>query len=330
MYKCRNITDFFRPSAPPRHPTKRPRQEEEEEDVGDSIVLARPCPKLHVPPSPEQHTLEDSPTSSALTSIGSDSSIDYPSAASKQTVGIQTAPTTTHTQSSGSQTSRGPVLLSSQRVTRHGQTVIRNSDDESDSDESLEDLDEILSIRKTARISSPPTEPDLPPVPSTTQSKPRSRRGRPSKNVTTPLPVAPNCKFSLDTLVAHAVYDDAAEAGAVEARHLVASLDQQRAALEAKVGNGQADGSVDTKLLATMVPHDGDNENIDRLMHAIERTEALQLQKSWSFFDSTRVMDIPQQKDFPIFRQGALWKEVAASKRELYSAWVHVYVIRFV
>ena len=333
MNKCRNITDFFKPSASLTHPAKRPRLAEEDEDVGDSIVLARPSPKspkIHMPPSSEQHSLKDSPTSSALTSIGSDSSADYPSAASTRTVGVQTAPSTTHTQSSGSHTSQGPVLLSSQRVTRHGQTVIKNSDDDSDSDESLEDLDEILSIRKTARISSPPTEPDLPPVPSPTQSEARTRRGRPSKNVNTPLPVVPKYKISLDTLVAHAVNDDAAEADVVEARHRVASLDRQRAALEARVGDGQIDGSVDKKLLTSMVSHDGDNENIDRLMHAIERTEALQFQKSWSFFDPTRVMDIPQQKDFPIFRQEALWKEVAGSKHELYSAWVRINVTRFV
>ena len=333
MYKFRNITDFFKPSSQPAHPTKRPRPEEEDEHVEDSIVLARPglkSPKTHGPPSPEQHTLEDSPTSSALTSIGSDSSVDCPSAVSTRTLGIQTAPATTHTQSSGSHTSHGPVLLSSQRVTRHGQTVIKNSDDESVSDESLEDLDEILSIRRTAHISSPLTEPDLPTVPSTTRSKLRIRRGRPSKNPNTPSPVVPQYTFSLDTLVAHAVQDDATEADVVEARHLVASLDQRRAALEAKVGNGHAEASVDKKLLTTIVSHGGDNENIDRLMHAIERTEALQVQKSWSFFDPTRVINIPRQKDFPICRQGALWKEVATSKHELYPPWLNVYVIRFV
>ena len=316
MYKSRHITDFFKSFGRSVSSTKRSRQEEDD-DLEDTIALARrrtKSPKILEPSPEEDHNFKSTARSSSLTPIDSDASIDSSNGPQTKTAGVQTVPIATPGHSFGSHASNGPVMTSSQRVTKNGETIIKNSDDESDSDDSLEDLDDLLSNRKSPRISSPPTEPDLPPVSATAQTRHSSRRTGHARSAIKALPVVPKYRFSLDTLVAHAAKDDAAEARAAEARQLVDSLDHRSTALEVKVGKGQVEGNVNKRLLTTLVAQDGDEDNIDRLMHAIERTEALQIQKSWSFFDLREQADVSEQEEFPKVPRTAVWKGVVEGK----------------
>ncbi|MCJ1479420.1 hypothetical protein MMC13_008105 [Lambiella insularis] len=301
MFKNRNITDFFKPFANPR-PAKRPRLGDD-----DSELHTPPPEPVRLPTrtlsSPAAQTSADKrpfsqeSATSSLSSLRSDGSTPYvPEKPPPRPEGCSLPPS--------------PVIASSQRITRNGETMIRNSDHDSDSDISFDDIADLLGGKKSCSQSSPPTEPDLPQMPTglrtrlITQSREgRSTRRRRDGEQSPRLDSVPKYKFSLQSLVAQTEKDNIAEAETAQVRKLIESLEKRRAALEAtaleaKMDQNKSDGGISEQLLASVVEQQGDSSKIDKLMQAIERTEGPQRRKCWSFFDFVKPQ-IPQ--DHPRF-----------------------------
>ncbi|MCJ1408291.1 hypothetical protein MMC19_002365 [Ptychographa xylographoides] len=282
MYKNQNITDFFKPFAQPRS-AKRPRHDSD----ADNALLETPqqhsSPTLPTPSKsfspPRPPSLQPS-TSSSL-SFSSHSS-DGPS---RQV--LDDVPT-----ASASNSTSGRVTASSRRIVKDGEDMIGNSDDESSSDLSLEDLLDLIDPHREA-AKSDHREPEPSSTSAGTQTLP-ARVARPERSTRSTrrdaAQAAPQLtkkpKFSLDFLVAQAEEDDAAEKETAQARRLVGSLDDKRAMLEAKLEQAKKKTEIDKEAVAVAVQMHGETDNISKLMEAIERTEALCTQRSWSFFEA--------------------------------------------
>lgn len=291
VYKTANITDFFKPFSQPRQP-KRPRPEDDIQHSQPSRKsrsstppsYQRPLPirSCENTPSKARHPVDDLPVTDQLP-LGS---------------------------------SQGPILASSQRVVKNGELVVTNSDDEgSDSDASLGDIDELLRARRPPadQVSSPLTEPDstvLTPdrhssaEPEIASTKIR-RSGRGINAVKKPtssdeLPHAPKYKFDLQSLVKQSKKDETSEESMATARNLLASLDQvdPSPAVEER-NNANRKGPVNAGLIASVMNKESDENDTKRLMLAIERTEALQQDLSWSFFEDEQQTLDNQPDPFP-------------------------------
>ena len=309
MYKNRNITDFFKPFAHPR-PSQRPREDDSAADK--AAFLEPPSGSPRLTPAEQVLPCHSSPSkisqTSALTSLRSDDSIIRDL---EEVNVLPESPIKTALESFGS---NGPILASSQRITRNGEVMIRNSDDESDSDASLDDIDELLAAhKKPVSHSSPPTEPDLPSLPIQTPARlnRRSGLGRSTRSAKAGRDIyisPPKPKFSLDKLIAQAEADDAAEAGIEKARRLIGALDEKSIVLESKLDHSKGDTEMDKTLLASIMNEHGERrgkeELIDKLMHAIERTEVLERPETWSFFNKTELKPPPELPDFPSVERG--------------------------
>ncbi|KAL9122585.1 MAG: hypothetical protein Q9187_000856 [Circinaria calcarea] len=331
MYKTRNITDFFKPFAQP--PSKK--RVRENDRTSPDKVLACERPRSKSPRIIKAETaasipfiLPSSSLTSSLTSLDSDARSEEEKEEKEQkekgransvlreTDGM---PVTAGFGTNGSQ---GPVLTSSQRVMRKGQVMITNSDDESDSGTSSDDLDELLNLTRHNVHSSPSTEADL--LPSTSMKRKRSseerrvgrRRSGKCKNIAQPpdaLPVMPKYRFSLQSLIAQAEEDEAAETSAMQAKEIVDALDEHRAAREAKhgpVGRNHGKESASEGLLVSMMEKKGEGESIDRLVQAIQRTEALHQEKSWSFFTSAEPTSPHEIAEFPRSNSLGIWHDI--------------------
>ncbi|KAL4973327.1 hypothetical protein BDW66DRAFT_162189 [Aspergillus desertorum] len=133
------------------------------------------------------------------------------------------------------------------------------------------------------------------PKPHTGEDKTRELRERKalnSKNV--PLwKVAPQkYKNSLDALVIQAVDDNETEAG-------IARLKASLAAESSRKDGPMSASNLDEDLLASAIKRDNaeDSVGLQRILDAVRRTEALDLGKSWSFFDLET--ELPRPQEFP-------------------------------
>lgn len=201
-------------------------------------------------------------------------------------------------------------------MVKNGEIVVTNSDDEgSDSDASLGDIDELLRARRPAaeQVSSPLTEPDSTISTPERQScaKPETattafrRSGRGINVVKKPtaggeLLYAPKYKFDLESLVKQSKKDETSEKSMATARNLLASLEQIEASPTAEEGiNVDRKGPVNAGLIASVMNKESDENDTKRLMLAIERTEALQQDLNWSFFDEEQQTLDDQPDPFP-------------------------------
>lgn len=332
MHNNRNITDFFKPFAQPR--TKRLLPEDDPETtvvlqsrLAPAKIKSKPGEPIETSTLPEdllrpssQLSLDeksDSPLSSALSSAPPS---DVSNAHGSDGEPIST-PTRAQFHPPSSQT---PVLASSQRVVRNGEVVIRNSDDESDSDTSLDDIDDILTAHKPPAHSSPPTELDNIYIPASRRTTGGNSCGKKRKTRATEhrddlfpstLPVVPKYKFSLETLVAQARKDDAAEATLAQAQSLLNMPSQYDIR-----GDGDGDdqglrsrgfgGKLDAGLMATVMKEQGEENDIERLMNAMKRTEALSQAKVWSFFDAASPRTFSESPPIPVAADRARWQNV--------------------
>lgn len=323
MHKTRNITDFFKPFAQP--PAKKRLREDDKTSPDKIFGRQRTCSKSPRVGDAETATslpsnLPSSSLTSSLTSLDSDVRSEEEEEDEATNV-LRETDRMPVTASFGTSSSQGPVLTNSQRVMRKGQVMIKNSDDESDSGTSLDDLDELLNLARQTVDSSPPIETD--PLPSTSSNQKRltpvncvtgrTRSGRdkdPVKPVNI-LPVMPKYKFSLQSLIAQAEEDDAAEASAMHAKEIVDALDEHRAVREAKHGPARGNnGNASEGLLVSVMEKRGEGESIDRLVQAIQRTEALHQEKSWSFFASAEPISPFKIVDFPLLESLGTWDTI--------------------
>ncbi|KAL8907113.1 MAG: hypothetical protein Q9207_001605 [Kuettlingeria erythrocarpa] len=186
--------------------------------------------------------------------------------------------------------SQVPVTSSSQRTVKNGEVIIRDSDeDRSDTDASLEDIDDLIGARKPPTVSSSGSggETLSPSAPRATRARTTkyARRGQDrSAAALAPLPTAtPKYKFSLNTLVEQRQKEKESRLIIENAQNLLDGLDEQKT-----WSIDTANVTLDADLFATLVKDENDGGNIDRLMAAIGRTEALDQQKTWSFFKDSQ------------------------------------------
>ena len=206
--------------------------------------------------------------------------------------------------------SQGTSLTSSQRIVKNGEVVIRNSDDEFDSDSSLEDLtDLLLPGGRESRVQSSYSDSLLPASPLNKDAedgrrKSTRRRTRPDKvaaplRSALPLPFK-KYKFDLDSLARHRSQDEASIGDIARANAMLGSCGQQQASASRNNGGAPTKSPFDATFIDTAMNGYGDEDGIVRLKTAIQRTEALNHGKSWSFFDERAEGPVFEQSDFPI------------------------------
>lgn len=328
MHKTRSITDFFQPFAQPRS-NKRPLPR----DDPDTIVIAQPRLAPAAIRSKPREPIETSelpedlfrPSSQLSRDDKSDSSLS--SAPPTEVGNAQCSDgefTSTPTRAQlGTPSAHTPVLASSQRVVKDGEVVIRNSDDESDSDTSLDDIDGILTAHKAPARSTPPTENDLDYIRRSGRTTGGMSSGKKRKTRATAqngdlfsltLPVAPKYEFSLETLVAQARKDDAAEATFAQTRSLLNMHSQCNIQGDGDRRNqglrsAASGGGLDAGLMATVMKEQGEENGIERLMSAMKRTEALSQAKVWSFFDTASTRTVYELPAIPLSADQGSWQK---------------------
>ena len=307
------ITDFFKPFAQPRQ-NKRPRL-----DNGISHQASTPPFELNTTAAnsrtrhlkPVQPTITEPQSSSS--SLSTENQLDYlsqPSIIPEDDTLDGTVPASfdiEHTQYPNF------IPINSQRVVRQGGLVITNSDDETDSEGSLDDIDELLALRKPPVESSSPSEIELPYTtsrrstdndqnPSTQRQTRSSAIAKPSR-LATAFPAMAKYKFSMDSLIAQTREVEALEVGATKAREALEDIEQRRNAQSTtENSNTKIRGvNISTKVIAlAMTDRDDEEERADRLMRAIRRTEALHRDPSWSFFDEKENTPELEPISFPL------------------------------
>ena len=309
-----NIKDFFKPFAK-LPPTKRLRDPEDGPNRFASAYRRSKSPRtssaMKSPTAPSERQKQENSSSdlSSAPSISAPPSDNF--ANPFESSGTPQSATAFRPKSTSSE---APVSSGSQRTVRHGQQVVTNSDEESDTDCSLEDIETLLRPRaaKGPLLSSGAQTPRGPSF-----GKRRSARVAKSSKLDPPdkLPPIPQHKFSLRALVARAGAKDAADGVFQEALRQAAELDAQREAMESKVERGTPPVELDKGALASVMVNN-ETDDIDKLLRAIQRTEALQYTNSWSFFDS-KDPALPRSK-VPSFKGHPLARRLQASlDREL-------------
>jgi hypothetical protein len=174
--------------------------------------------------------------------------------------------------------------------------IIKSSDDEeeSNSDSSLDDLDQLISLAKPASSTAGP-------VTSSARSNRVDRNRVQQRSPTASVgPAAPQYKFSIASLVAQAEEDDASEARIAKAESVLRKDANQSLGTEPERNsrNGSVN-EVDKSLLGTVLGRDEAQGGMQKVMHAMKRTEALSRPMTWYFFDPTYVVPPSCERGFP-------------------------------
>ena len=169
---------------------------------------------------------------------------------------------------------------------------IKSSDDEaSDTDSSLDDLDDLLAQQHASTANTTITS--SPSLPYRTELSHAHRVVRPSSAV----PVTKKYKFSLASLVRQTERDVLSEAHLAKAE---SSLNRGRTRGETSEArsNASKDG-LDTSLLQTVVNEDEGRGEMQKVLHAMKRTEALSRPLAWYFFEPKTLRDESPRMPFP-------------------------------
>ncbi|KAL8788519.1 MAG: hypothetical protein Q9195_007258 [Heterodermia aff. obscurata] len=310
MEKKASITDFFKPSTRPRAP-KRPlldnnREHAEPPRKSRSLTPSRIIHPVS-DPSNETTSSQDQRSASSVSSVSRDRTEAFQEYKQEEIInecslmGEKPLEESLADQlaSIDSSASQGPLLASSQRIVRNGEIMIRNSDDEgSDSDSSLGEIDDLLRSRKNPdlAVSSPLTDLDSstpsstlqlsPEVACGTRSRTRAALHKDTMRRQPPLPHPPKYRFDLETLVQRSAKYETAEACMSKARKTLESIEQRGASRAAEAPlDLLRNGDVDAALITSALKGRGESNEVEKLLMAIHRTEALQREKSWLFFE---------------------------------------------
>lgn len=294
----RSITDFFKPYAYPRQ-TKHPLPDDEELREPRPFQRSRSntpratTPQQNIPVTASNDAILVSSQSSALSSLQDlppSTPDELPNSASEDLTGRAKECSGALSIEGNETLSQAHVISSSQRIIKNGKVVIRDSDeDRSDTDTSLDDIDDLLRGHNARAETSPGSRDELPsiwPPPATRLRTAKSSAHNQARTATatayqSPVPIAtPKYKFSLDALVKKRQQDDDSQVIIESAQSLLEGL-EERKSLPARTGKNVLDEGL---LAAVISDGNDDGGSIDRLMAAIERTEALDQQKVWSFF----------------------------------------------
>lgn len=316
MSKNRKLTDFFKPFAPSRGKCPLPIDYDQDSitvdqswsDIWSTSPLATQTEvnaAEQTPAAAAQNSIQGhhgSTTASLVVEKGDLSETQPSSAGSTSNVG------------SGFSTSQSTSFKSRKRVVRNGEVVIRSSDDEdSASDSSLDDVDDLLTARKPTLESTPLTAAedvvslmDWGPLSASAQTETRQSRNHGHPPFSSPLPVMPKYKFSLDSLVRQTERDTASEADVAKARSLFRSsqcamqegLDQREPSVASTVTGPH---QLNESLLASVVSISGEGTALHKVLHAMKRTEALHRDKSWAFFSGGHPRSVCELQPFPVY-----------------------------
>lgn len=215
------------------------------------------------------------------------------------------------------------ITRSSQRIVKNGAIVIRSSDDESDSDSSLDDIDGLIA-RKSAPNSTPPTESELTLPLANTQTgqkiRASSRLKKPNTAVSfTPqvqpkFRMPPEYKYSLASLVQRSKEEKTLEENIAKAKSALDSHDIENSlTFSGSHGSAPTESKIDRTLLVSVMKKKNEGEDIDRLLMAVQRTEAFDLGTTWSFFDDLQGILPSKQAKFPTLT-GTRWEGILNGK----------------
>ena len=201
-------------------------------------------------------------------------------------------------------------FMNSQRVVKNGEVVIRNSEDESESDSSLEDLNDLLLLKGRRAPGEPPCpEPQVRSSPLNRKAEDGRRMSRrrrtKTETVTAPLDSArpeqaKRYKFDLESLARHRKQEEASTENLTRASAMLRSLEQQKVPVVGTAKAATATGPFDATFIDVVLKEHRDDDEISRLKAAIQRTEALSHGVLWSFFDEQAREPLFEQPKFPI------------------------------
>ena len=253
--------------------------------------------------------------------------------------------------------SRGPVSrnaevlglqctssISSQRVVKNGEVVIRNSDNDSDSESSLESLHDLLLFdgQNSPKEPACPTAQFLSSSPNMNQQDGRCMRiRRTMKTGTVAVPLhsdpavqAKKYKFDLNSLVRHKKQEEASVELFTRASTMLRSLEQRKKFAHEAAGTAGAASttrSLDAIFIDVVMKEHGDEEELNRLKAAIRRTEALNHDKLWSFFDEQGREPLLEQSEFPRCeddRLGRMLRKSSSRQQAFLSGYVREYATK--
>jgi hypothetical protein len=168
------------------------------------------------------------------------------------------------------------VISRDKPAVKRGRLMVRSSDGEdTDSDSSLRDLDVILSTSIGGAVNVP-------------VKCARGRSNRQCLEAESP-PAAPSYKFSMASLVMQAEKDSASDAGAARARAALRLEHRQRGPIANQddfdtEATGVSD-DIHQGLLASIISEKREGVNFQKVLCAMKRTEALNRDKVWYFFE---------------------------------------------
>ena len=188
-----------------------------------------------------------------------------------------------------------PPSSSARRIKSSGEVVVKNSDSEDgDSDSSLEDIDQMMTRQKAASAlasfqhsidAQRPGKPVSPPL-----TRTRDVTTKHSNRATLKSESQRPYRFSLSSLVNQSDKDTAAKErvkrakSALEAENEEARKDAE-ARNKAAAADASGDGVIDEAYFASIVDGSDAEEDPQRVIAAMRRTEALQQDLTWYFFD---------------------------------------------
>lgn len=303
MSQRRSITDFFRRPAfsLTRHETPENQMNIDSSDEPHGAPQSSPLTELSSSflSNPSSPTLEELPASAHC-------QLNDPLLFSVKDSAEEKSPQRSF-QSQSTGTAAGSSTLGvniSQRIIKNGRPVVISSDGEDT--ESLEDPEDLFkgftSPSGDAKDNNKQGMSDTP-TGTNMALRPQGAKGKANSNkLVPPNTSAPKkYKFTLDSLVTHAVDDREIEANVAElkatfeaaasARDLQSSIDDATAS-----AGGQRRG-LHKDILTTALDDNDDGLELQRLYDAVRRTEAFDQERTWSFFDHN--IDLPPPPEFP-------------------------------
>ena len=298
-----SIRDFFKPFVATQ-PSVQKRPIPETDTIGDDGPRRSKSPKLtpELPPPalpresssckspklPQQRAepstpIESSSGLSTLTPIQSDETVEVPTDLLTPSPTPEIAQQASRTSSSSF---TQPSIPSSQRIVKYGEVIVRNSDDESDSDSSLADLDDILKPfmkDHAASLSSPPLESESTSEEKSTRKQP-ARGTKKTKSYYKAEEANANSKDYdyFDGLLARTRKTAAEDEAYARALQLAQDLENRAHAIDSESSNLQAEALTQEDLISRI--NEGDSENTDKFVQAMQRTEALRSEHEWYIF----------------------------------------------
>ncbi|KAE8340146.1 hypothetical protein BDV24DRAFT_152171 [Aspergillus arachidicola] len=234
------------------------------------------------------------PPSSFVSNGGSPQTPDGPALQLKQslllsvtdsTENSQHQPSSQNTELAASDPTLPPSFNLAQRVVRKGREVVISSDGEdTDTSEAFEDPTSLF--LKFAKPDDASTNEE---TNNDSSSHGRTLRSRPSRDDVKPRRFslsrisAPNYKHSIDSLVIQAVDDNETEASIAKLRATLEEENARKAASKPEAAPGLQ--QLHEGILTSALDSQNDEMGLRRLLDAVRRTEAFDMEKSWFFFD---------------------------------------------